>query len=365
MSRKGWPLFIALCVIWGIPYLLIRVAVEELSPPALVLFRTAPAALLLVPFALYRGQLRPDRALALDRRLHADRDRRPMGLALPRRAAPVELDGRVDRRFGAAHRRRRLSRRRHRRPRRRAAPRRAASSGSPASPPSSASTSARATRWRSPRSASSRCATRSDRSSSAGDWPTCRASGSWRRRSSSRASSTRPGLSPRCRRPCRPETVAAVATLALVCTALAFVLFFALILEVGPARSTVITYINPLVAVLLGVWLLSEPLHPRHRRRPAADPDRIGAGHRTFGPGARGETAGRKGISPGASSAGTTGPRTSSPPTPTHLDRLQSCLATQSRVGSTWLKVKRWAPRRPRAGSVAYSATSSASGVGS
>ena len=55
------------------------------------------------------------------------------------------------------------------------------------------------------------------------------------------------------------ETVAAVITLALVCTVLAFALFFALIHEVGPARSTVITYVNPLVAVLLGVVLMGEP----------------------------------------------------------------------------------------------------------
>jgi drug/metabolite transporter (DMT)-like permease len=55
------------------------------------------------------------------------------------------------------------------------------------------------------------------------------------------------------------ETVAAVTTLALVCTALAFLLFFALIREVGPSRTTVITYVNPLVAVLLGVVLLNEP----------------------------------------------------------------------------------------------------------
>jgi drug/metabolite transporter (DMT)-like permease len=55
------------------------------------------------------------------------------------------------------------------------------------------------------------------------------------------------------------DTVAAVATLAVVCTALAFLLFFALIREVGPSRSTVITYINPLVAVLLGVTTLGEP----------------------------------------------------------------------------------------------------------
>jgi len=44
-----------------------------------------------------------------------------------------------------------------------------------------------------------------------------------------------------------------------VCTALAFVLFFELIVEVGPARSTVITYVNPAVAVLLGVLVLGEP----------------------------------------------------------------------------------------------------------
>jgi len=43
-----------------------------------------------------------------------------------------------------------------------------------------------------------------------------------------------------------------------VCTALAFVLFFALIAGIGPARATVITYVNPAVAVLLGVVVLGE-----------------------------------------------------------------------------------------------------------
>jgi drug/metabolite transporter (DMT)-like permease len=52
----------------------------------------------------------------------------------------------------------------------------------------------------------------------------------------------------------------AVAALGIVCTALAFVLFFALVAEVGPARTTVITYINPAVAVILGVLILSEPI---------------------------------------------------------------------------------------------------------
>lgn len=52
----------------------------------------------------------------------------------------------------------------------------------------------------------------------------------------------------------------AVAVLGTVCTALAFTLFFALVAEVGPSRTTVITYINPAVAVILGVLVLSEPV---------------------------------------------------------------------------------------------------------
>ncbi|MFC7484419.1 DMT family transporter [Luedemannella flava] len=54
--------------------------------------------------------------------------------------------------------------------------------------------------------------------------------------------------------------VGAVVGLALICTALAFVVFFALIAEVGPVRATVVTYVNPAVAVALGVLLLGEPL---------------------------------------------------------------------------------------------------------
>jgi drug/metabolite transporter (DMT)-like permease len=56
------------------------------------------------------------------------------------------------------------------------------------------------------------------------------------------------------------RAIASVVVLILVCTALAFVLFFQLIAEIGPTRSTVITYVNPAVAVLLGVLVLSERL---------------------------------------------------------------------------------------------------------
>ena len=59
MSRRGLLLFAAMCVIWGIPYLLIRVAVRDLSPSALVLSRTVIAALILLPLAARRDELRP------------------------------------------------------------------------------------------------------------------------------------------------------------------------------------------------------------------------------------------------------------------------------------------------------------------
>src|SRR5579864_3510124 len=58
MSRSSWALFGAMCVIWGIPYLMIRVAVRELSPATLVFARTALAAAILVPVAAARGDLR-------------------------------------------------------------------------------------------------------------------------------------------------------------------------------------------------------------------------------------------------------------------------------------------------------------------
>jgi Predicted permeases len=63
-----------------------------------------------------------------------------------------------------------------------------------------------------------------------------------------------------------PETMpparvlVALGVLAVVCTALAFVLFFELVREVGPSRVTVITYVNPAVAVAAGVIFLGEPL---------------------------------------------------------------------------------------------------------
>jgi len=58
------------------------------------------------------------------------------------------------------------------------------------------------------------------------------------------------------------DVVGAVAVLGIVCTSVAFLLFFRLIAEVGPVRATVITYVNPAVAVAAGVALLGEPFTP-------------------------------------------------------------------------------------------------------
>jgi drug/metabolite transporter (DMT)-like permease len=54
------------------------------------------------------------------------------------------------------------------------------------------------------------------------------------------------------------DALGALAVLGFVCTALGLVLFFRLIVEAGPSRASVITYVNPLVAVVLGVLLVDE-----------------------------------------------------------------------------------------------------------
>jgi drug/metabolite transporter (DMT)-like permease len=56
------------------------------------------------------------------------------------------------------------------------------------------------------------------------------------------------------------KALAALAGLAIICTALAFIVFFELIAEIGASRAMVITYVNPAVAVAAGVLILGEPL---------------------------------------------------------------------------------------------------------
>ncbi len=259
MSRKGWTLFIALCVIWGIPYLLIRVAVEELSAPALVFFRTAPAALVMAPFAFRRGA--PGVILQHWRWVvaytfaeitipwlllfHAE-ERISSSLA-GLLVAAVPLIAAVGYRF-VGHAERLDGRRR---------------AGLVAGFAGVAALVGIDVGGGDPLAMVEMFGV-----------AVCYATGPL---IISRRLQRLPSLAVIAASmvvtaaiyagpalldlpaTVSADTVAAVATLTLVCTVLAFILFFDLIREVGPARSTVVMYINPLVAVLLGVALMGEP----------------------------------------------------------------------------------------------------------
>jgi drug/metabolite transporter (DMT)-like permease len=259
MSRRGWLLFITMGVIWGVPYLLIKVAVGGISPASLVFLRTGLAALLLVPLALARGELRPVLRrwpmvvtfafveMAVPWLLLGSAERRlssslaglliavvPLVGALlgwatgserlgPRRlvgllvgvagvAALVGLDLHVDDALalvemvvvivGYAVGPFLLAR---------------YLSDLPGLGVTAAALAVTAIGY------APVAAVQLPR-----HWPA-------------------------------GKVVASVAVLALLCTATAFLVFFALIAEVGPVRATVITYLNPAVAVTLGVLLLHEP----------------------------------------------------------------------------------------------------------
>jgi drug/metabolite transporter (DMT)-like permease len=58
VTRKGWVLFAVMCFVWGIPYLLIKVAVGGVPAPVVVFARCALGAAILLPAALRSGQLR-------------------------------------------------------------------------------------------------------------------------------------------------------------------------------------------------------------------------------------------------------------------------------------------------------------------
>jgi drug/metabolite transporter (DMT)-like permease len=59
MSWRGWLAFVALGIIWGLPYFFIRLAVQELSPFVIAWSRITLAAVILLPIAWQRGALRP------------------------------------------------------------------------------------------------------------------------------------------------------------------------------------------------------------------------------------------------------------------------------------------------------------------
>jgi drug/metabolite transporter (DMT)-like permease len=259
MTRRGAVLFAAMGVIWGIPYLLIKVAVDELSPSTLVLARTALATVILLPVALTRGRLpevlrswRPVVAFAVVEIMapwlllgvaeqHLSSSLTGLLIAgVPLVGAVLAVvtrsDDRLDRRrvaglllgFAGV----------------------AALVGFEVGGGDVGAVLAVAvvavcyavgplilSRWLSHLPGLG-VITMSLALTALVYLPVglAQAPSSW------------------------PSTkvVLAVCGLAVVCTAVAFLVFFALIAEIGPTRSTVITYVNPAVAVLLGVTLLDE-----------------------------------------------------------------------------------------------------------
>jgi drug/metabolite transporter (DMT)-like permease len=261
MNQRGWTLFIALAIIWGTPYLFIRVAVESVEPSVMVALRVGLAAALLLPVALARGQfkgIRPylpwialfglveitgpflmlgyaetvltssttalliaavpivaavmARSLGLDQRLGGAR---VLGLAIGISGVAVlvglDIPGDQWWAVGAA----------------------AITVVGYALGPIVISTKL------------SDAPPLAVIALALGANAVIYAPVAW------------------IQRPTTPVPASAwwsIVILGVLCTAIAFLIFFALVAEVGPSRMTVITFLNPAVAVLLGVAVLSEPI---------------------------------------------------------------------------------------------------------
>jgi drug/metabolite transporter (DMT)-like permease len=259
MSRRGFLLFAAMCVIWGVPYLLIKVAVEDVSPAFLVLARTAIGALLLLPIAAARRELRPLVPFWLPL----------VAFAAVEIALPWVLLGEAETRISSS-----------------------LTALLIAAVPLIATAIALTTGGRdrlTPQTGLGLvlgivgvAAIVGVNVEGAGFVPiaevglvaVCYAVGpAMLQRWLSDLPplgviSTSLALTALAYVPIAafrlpeetpsPEAVASIVTLAVVCTAIAFLLFFALIAEIGPVRSTVITYVNPAVAAVLGVTILGE-----------------------------------------------------------------------------------------------------------
>ena len=260
MTRRGWLLFAAMAVIWGIPYLLIKIAVGELTPVTLVFLRTAVGAALLLPIAAARGGLRPLLPywrwvlaytiveVSLPWFLLADAERRLSSSLTGLLVAAVPLIGAVVTWLTRGDERLDI---------RRVGGlvvglagvgalvgldvsfRDLGAVGEVALVAVGYATGPIIVARRLPGVPSIGVVAASLVVTALAYAPM--------------ASRQLPATVP------SPRVLLAVAVLAVVCTALAFLLFFALIGEAGPVRATVITYFNPAVALLLGVTLLREP----------------------------------------------------------------------------------------------------------
>jgi drug/metabolite transporter (DMT)-like permease len=259
MSRRGWILFITMGVIWGVPYLMIKVAVSELSPSVIVLARTAIAALLLVPLAVSRGYLQPVLKhwwpvavfaaieMAIPWFLLTNAEKQLTSSLSGLLIAAVPLVGAL---FGWATGGERLGFR----------------------------------RILGLLIGIAGVAALVGLDLGRGDlWALTQMAGVVIGYAIGPFILTRylselpglgviaislaltavayagPGIAQLPADMPRATVIGAVLTLGVLCTAIAFICFFALINEVGPVRSTVITYINPAVAIILGIAFINEP----------------------------------------------------------------------------------------------------------
>ncbi|BBX67931.1 membrane protein [Mycolicibacterium psychrotolerans] len=261
MSVRGWVLFAAMSLIWGIPYLLIKVAVEGVSVPVLVLARTAIGALVLIPLTLRRQAWAPVLAhwkpvvvfaffeiiaawlLLSDAERHLSSSLTGLLIA----ASPI-VAALLDRLTGGEHR---------------LTPVRLAGLGvglagvaALAGPELTGGSAWSVTEVLmvsvcyaiAPLVAARYLA----------DVPTLPMTAACLTLAAlvyaAPAAATWPDAVPETR------VLIAMAALAVICTATAFLVFFALIREVGAARALVFTYVNPAVALAAGVLVLAEPL---------------------------------------------------------------------------------------------------------
>lgn len=260
MTRRGWILFVGLSLMWGIPYMLIKVALRELDPATIVFLRTAPAALVLLPWAAARGQLGSLRGrlpwllaftvceFGVPWLLMSAAEERISSSLTALLIAGVPLLAALAYRF--SHHDERLG------------PRRSAGLllgtlgvGLLVGFSASGSTAASllmmlvvvAGYTTGPIIIANRLAEVPGTAVlGVGLALVAGAYAPW-------GATHVPGhLS--------GSVIIAVAALAVVCTLGAFLTFYALVVEVGPPRATVVTYVNPAVAVLVGLTVLGEPL---------------------------------------------------------------------------------------------------------
>ncbi|CAL9433835.1 EamA family transporter [Streptomyces levis] len=264
MTARGWLLFALMGVVWGVPYLLIKVAVDELSPSAVVFARCALGAALLLPFALrqpglartVRTHWKPMLAFAVIEIVGpwytlTDAERHLSSSTAGLLIAGVPIVGvLLARFFGAAESlgTRRIS----------GLALGLAGVGVLTVPHltggdafSLAEVLVTVVGYATAPLIASRHLK---------DVPTlhlitpCLALAALVYAPAAVAS--RPATLP------SPETLVALAALGVVCTAVAFVAFLELIKEAGPTRASVITYVNPAVAVAAGAVFLDEHLTP-------------------------------------------------------------------------------------------------------